>query len=255
MTAPAIGAQLAERLYLAKAAPWDIGEAQPVIRHLVALGAVTGDVLDPGCGTGHHSVLYARHGCSVVGVDLAPTAITRAKRNARKAGVPVHFEVADATRLDYRHRFDTVVDAKLFDNLEDAADRRRYAVALRRATRPGGRLFMFAFGPGDVNGVHNHLLAKDSPRRVPFGGRLADHLRGLDDLAVGQRRLRTDMPPVPEAHPGWPNAHSGGRDPCGARGEQPCNGVMFAALPVRNYQATALPRRRRWCRGAGTKCC
>lgn len=25
---------------------------------------------------------------------------------------------------------------------------------------------MFAFGPGHVNGVHNHLLSKDSPRRV-----------------------------------------------------------------------------------------
>ncbi|SHW01735.1 Uncharacterised protein [Mycobacteroides abscessus subsp. abscessus] len=42
----------AELMYAVNAAPWDIGGPQPVIRQLVALGAVRGEVLDPGCGTG-----------------------------------------------------------------------------------------------------------------------------------------------------------------------------------------------------------
>ncbi|MDM1928253.1 class I SAM-dependent methyltransferase, partial [Mycobacteroides abscessus] len=81
----------AELMYAVNAAPWDIGGPQPVIRQLVALGAVRGEVLDPGCGTGWHAIEYARAGCSVTGVDLAPTAIARARNNTRTAGVEAQF--------------------------------------------------------------------------------------------------------------------------------------------------------------------
>ncbi|MBE5505655.1 hypothetical protein E3G54_002963 [Mycobacteroides abscessus] len=52
----------AELMYAVNAAPWDIGGPQPVIRQLAALGAVRGEVLDPGCGTGWHAVAVARGG-------------------------------------------------------------------------------------------------------------------------------------------------------------------------------------------------
>ncbi len=55
-------AVFAELMYAVNAAPWDIGGPQPVIRQLVALGAVRGEVLDPGCGTGWHAVAVARGG-------------------------------------------------------------------------------------------------------------------------------------------------------------------------------------------------
>ncbi|RIR89275.1 class I SAM-dependent methyltransferase [Mycobacteroides abscessus] len=147
----------AECMYAVNAAPWDIGGPQPVIRQLVALGAVRGEVLDPGCGTGWHAIEYARAGCSVTGVDLAPTAIARARNNARTAGVEAQFAIGDATALDYEARFDTVVDSKFFDNLDTGA-RVRYLQALHRAMKPRGRLFMYGFGPGHVNGFHNHEL-------------------------------------------------------------------------------------------------
>lgn len=151
--------QLAELMYRAGVAPWDIGECQPVIRQAVALGAIRGEVLDPGCGTGWHALEYARAGCSVTGVDVAPTAIEFARRNARAVGLDVRFEVGDATDLEqFEGRFDTVVDSKLYDNLESTEERLRYVTALHRATKPGARLLMFGFGPGEVNGVHNHLL-------------------------------------------------------------------------------------------------
>lgn len=80
----------AEMFYRAGIAPWDIGEAQPVIRQLASLPSViTGDVLDPGCGSGWHAIEYARHGCTVTGYDLAPTAINRARMNAKRSDVSV----------------------------------------------------------------------------------------------------------------------------------------------------------------------
>jgi 2-polyprenyl-3-methyl-5-hydroxy-6-metoxy-1,4-benzoquinol methylase len=117
--------QIAELVYRAELATWDIGEAQPEISRLVALGAVKGDVLDPGCGTGWHAIEYARAGCSVTGVDLAPTAIDRARRNARTAGVSVDFVVGELSELRCEGLFDTVVDSKCYDNLEGTEARHR----------------------------------------------------------------------------------------------------------------------------------
>lgn len=151
--------QLAELMYRAGVAPWEIGECQPVIRQAVALGAVRGEVLDPGCGSGWHALEYARAGCSVTGVDVAPTAIESARRNARAVGLEVRFKVGDAMDLDrFEGLFDTVVDSKLYDNLESTEERSRYVTALYGATKPGARLLMYGFGVGEINGVHNHLL-------------------------------------------------------------------------------------------------
>ncbi|MGC7367807.1 class I SAM-dependent methyltransferase [Mycobacteroides abscessus subsp. abscessus] len=149
---------LAELMYAVNAAPWDIGQAQPVIRQLVALGAVRGEVLDPGCGTGWHTIEYARAGCAVTGIDLAPTAVARARQNARSAAITAQFLVGDATKIGHVARFDTVIDSKFFDNLDSAETRGRYLHALHRAMKPDGRLYLYGFGPGHVNGFHNHEL-------------------------------------------------------------------------------------------------
>src|ERR1700743_1565633 len=95
---------------LPAATPWDIGGPQPVVQQLVALGAITGEVLDPGTGPGHHAIYYASKGYSATGVDGSAGALERARENAQKAGGAVNFELADATKLDgLENRFDTVV--------------------------------------------------------------------------------------------------------------------------------------------------
>src|ERR1700742_691345 len=100
---------------LPAATPWDIGGPQPVVQQLVALGAIKGEVLDPGTGPGHHAIHYASKGLSATGIDASPTAIERARQNAQNAGVSVDFQVADATRLEgLENRFDTVVDCAFY---------------------------------------------------------------------------------------------------------------------------------------------
>lgn len=171
-------AQFAQALYQRDLAPWDIGAPQPVIRQLAALGAVRGHTLDAGCGTGWHSVEFARAGASVVGVDASLTAVARARRNARGAGVDVKFELGDVTtRLaDHADEFETVCDIKLFDNLE-AGDRPRYLAALHGATAPGARLILVAFGPGDINGHHSHELEEfDFEHTLPANGFGVDYM-------------------------------------------------------------------------------
>ncbi len=159
---------------LPAATPWDIGGPQPVVQQLVAVGAIKGEVLDPGTGPGHHAIYYASAGYSVTGVDGSVAAIERARENAQQAGVSVDFQVADATKLEgLDNRFDTVVDCAFYHTFStDPALQKSYVQALHRATKPGARLYMFEFGEHDVNGFSMpRSLSEDDFRQVlPVGG-------------------------------------------------------------------------------------
>src|SRR3984957_192900 len=85
---------------LTAATPWDIGGPPPVVRQLGALGVIQGEGPDPGAGRGHHAIYYASKGYSATGIDGSEGALERARDNARKAGVSVNFELADATKLE-----------------------------------------------------------------------------------------------------------------------------------------------------------
>src|SRR6476661_3087088 len=105
---------------LPAATPWDIGGPQPVVQQLVALGAVRGEVLDPGTGPGHHAIHFASKGFKVTGIDASSAALDRARSNAERAGVSVNFQLADATRLKgFEEQFDTVVDCAFYHTLTD----------------------------------------------------------------------------------------------------------------------------------------
>ena len=180
---------------LPAATPWDIGGPQEVVRQLVALGAVKGEVLDPGTGPGHHAIYYAARGYSATGIDSSPAAIERAKENARQAGVSVNFQVGDAIRLEgFQNRFDTVVDCAFYHVFSDVPEAKRaYARALHRATRPGARLYLFGYGPGSVNGiVAPRSLSLDDLQAFPDSGWQVTHL-GLTTYQVNMSLEAFDL--------------------------------------------------------------
>jgi SAM-dependent methyltransferase len=141
--------------------PWDIRAAQPRLMELEALGGISGEVLDIGCGLGDNAIFLASRGHSVTGLDGSPAAIELARGRAAEAGVlkspaasaGVMFDVADATDLTgYDGRFDTVVDSALYHCLDDDG-RQAYAASLYRATRPGARWHLYCFSDGNINGI------------------------------------------------------------------------------------------------------
>lgn len=144
---------LFDDVYAGGAAPWVIGEPQPAVVDLERRGAISGAVLDAGCGAGEHTILLTSLGYDVLGVDFSARAVELASANAAARGVNARFEVADATRLDGGPRFDTVVDSALFHVFDDI-DRRRYVASLASVCRPGAVVHILAlsdagrgFGP------------------------------------------------------------------------------------------------------------
>src|SRR5260221_14008529 len=80
-------------------APWDIGRPQPAFVRLADEGRLTGRLLDAGCGTGENALLAAGRGADVTGIDVAPTAIARARAKAAERGLTPRFEAADPPAL------------------------------------------------------------------------------------------------------------------------------------------------------------
>jgi cyclopropane fatty-acyl-phospholipid synthase-like methyltransferase len=132
--------------------PWDIGRPQAAYVRLAEEGRLTGRVLDSGCGTGEHALLAASRGADVTGIDVAPTAIARAREKAAQRGLHARFEVGDA--LDLEHlgsNFDTVIDSGVFHVFDDE-DRARYVASLAAVLEPGSACYLMCFSdrqPGD----------------------------------------------------------------------------------------------------------
>lgn len=133
-------------------APWDIGRPQPTFVRLADEGRLAGRVLDSGCGTGENALLAASRGADVVGIDVAPTAIMRARAKAAERGLTARFEVADALNAGHLGlEVDTIIDSGVFHVFDDE-DRARYVASLAAVLRPGGSCYLMCFSdaqPGD----------------------------------------------------------------------------------------------------------
>lgn len=145
-------------------APWDIGRPQPAFVRLAEEGRLTGRVLDVGCGTGEHTLLAAGHGADATGIDIAPTAIARARAKASARGLAARFEVADVLALD-RHGLtaDTVIDSGVF-HVFDIADRDRYVAGLASVLRPGGACYLMCFSDRQPGTWGPHRIREDELR-------------------------------------------------------------------------------------------
>ena len=136
-------------------APWDIGRPQPAVVRLAAEGGFSGAVLDAGCGTGENALHVASLGLSVLGVDVAETALAIAREKAGRRGIEVAFAEADALHLErLGRRFETVLDCGLFHTF-DGDERPGYVASLASVTEDHGTLYVLCFSDeGPETGPH-----------------------------------------------------------------------------------------------------
>ena len=194
-----------EARYRAGDTPWDRGAAPP-LEEFFRDHKVTGEVLVPGCGTGHDVRLLASCGAKVTGLDLSDTALAMARSHRAVAGE--HYERGDLFALpeEWAGRFDWVVEHTCFCAIPPAR-RADYVAAVARVLKPGGSLLaVFFLDPGvDEGPPHGvtkeeiaarfdsdfELLEEWIPRRA-FEGRENGELCQLRRKVEKTLRLKTE---------------------------------------------------------------
>lgn len=141
-------------------------------------------VLDLGCGDGTTAVPEAKRGADVLGVDIARNLVEAGNRRAREMGLAnLRFEEGDATDLAglQDKSFDLVVSIfgamfapKPFD----------VAKEMVRVTRPGGRIVMGNWIPGDPTLVAQILKISAAYTPPPPEGFISPMLWGVETHVV-----------------------------------------------------------------------
>lgn len=150
---------------------------------LVATLGITKDltVLDLGCGDGTTAIPAAKLGAQVLGVDIASNLVAAGNLRAKAEGLTnCSFQEGDATALDdlKDENFDLVVSIfgamfapKPFD----------VAKEMIRVTRPGGRIVMGNWIPGDPTLVAQILKISSAYTPAPPEGFISPMLWGVED--------------------------------------------------------------------------
>lgn len=147
--------------------PWSIGEPQPELTALIEQGKFHGDVLDAGCGEAAISMYLAERGFTTVGLDLSPTAIELARREAAARGLAnAVFEVADISSFTgYDGRFGTIVDSTLFHSMPVEL-RDGYQRSIVQAAAPGASYFVLVFDRAGMPDGPAHPVTEEELRDV-----------------------------------------------------------------------------------------
>lgn len=148
---------------------------------LELIGNVKGKrVLDAGCGYGYYSLLLAKRGAMVTGIDVSEKMIGLAKNNACEASIECKFFVCDMQDLSMfnKNTFDIVASSIVvgyLDRLEKA-----FSEVFRVLKRNG----VFAFS-------ENHPLLKGSWEKDNEGKRLHWNIDNYFDRSVRTIEWRT----------------------------------------------------------------
>ena len=150
-------------------------------------------VLDLGCGDGTTALPAAKLGADVLGVDIARNLVDAGNKRASEAGLTnLKFQEGDATNLEQLpdKSFDLVVSIfgamfapKPFD----------VAKEMVRVTKPGGRIVMGNWIPGDPTLVAQILKISSAYTPAPPEGFVSPMLWGVED-SVTERFTAAGVP-------------------------------------------------------------
>ena len=172
---------------------WDGGNYERIAAQLQPAAAVLVDaaaprpgerVVDVGCGTGNASLLAARWGAVVIGVDPAPRLLEVARERATSEGIEATFAAGDAAALpvgDGEAELLLSVFGVIF-----APDPAAAAAELARAGAPAGRVVLSAWVPegpiaetARLSGEAVATALGSPPPRPRFQWQDRDALQGL----------------------------------------------------------------------------
>ncbi len=141
-------------------------------------------VLDLGCGDGTTAIPAAKHAAQVVGVDIAENLVAAGVRRAEEQGLTnVTFQQGDASDLSglADDTFDLVIS---FFGAMFAPRPFDVAKEMVRVTRPGGRIVMANWIPGDPTLVAQILKISSAYSPPPPEGFISPVTWGIEDNVI-----------------------------------------------------------------------
>ena len=141
-------------------------------------------VLDLGCGDGTTAIPEAERGADVFGVDVAANLVAAGRRRAQERGLTtIRFEHGDARDLSWIRddTFDTTVS--VFGAMF-APEPAKVAAEMVRVTRPGGRIVMGNWIPGDPTLVAQILRISSAYSPPPPEGFVSPMTWGVPEQVV-----------------------------------------------------------------------
>ncbi len=106
--------------------------------------------MDAGCGSGQFAIAFAELGCQVIGIDVSPVMLNRAREHAAERGVSVTWRDGDLAHLaDPADSYDAI-HARV--SLQFTVDLVAALGEFQRVLKPHGRLF--ASVPGSLSPIY-----------------------------------------------------------------------------------------------------
>jgi SAM-dependent methyltransferase len=179
------------------------------------LGITTGvEVLDLGCGDGTTALPAAELGANVLGVDIASNLVAAGNARADQLGLGnIRFQEGDACDLRplADERFDLVMSIFGAMFAPRPCD---VAKEMVRVTRPGGRIVMGNWIPGDPTLVALLLQISSSYTPPPPEGFVSPMAWGIEDnvierfaaAGIGEDRIAFERATYTFNYPGTPSA-------------------------------------------------
>jgi SAM-dependent methyltransferase len=129
--------------------PERLSDAEAEVDQLLALLDLSSraHILDLCCGTGRHSLVLARRGFDVVGVDRTASFIEKARGNAENEDLSAEFVIGDMRGFKRPDRFEAVLNLfGSFGYFENPDDDRRVVRNMHASLRAGGKLLIETMG-------------------------------------------------------------------------------------------------------------
>jgi SAM-dependent methyltransferase len=126
--------------YAAGELPWDTGEPEPLLVEFVTLGRVRPTrTLEVGAGKGTNSLWLAERGFEVLGIDVAPLAVERAKAKLEGHRFDCRFATLDfLSASPDGGPFQFIFDRGCFHVFDEPEERARFSAQAAAALAPGG---------------------------------------------------------------------------------------------------------------------
>jgi SAM-dependent methyltransferase len=120
--------------------PWDTGHPEPLlVEFITSAGIAPGRTLEIGAGTGTNAIWLAERGFDVLGVDVSPLAVERAKAKMDGRDLSCRFATLDflaAPPPDSSFHF--VFDRGCFHVFDEPGERARFAAHVAAVLEPRG---------------------------------------------------------------------------------------------------------------------